>query len=208
MVTPSNIRVLSFMSAQQCKTYNKYLVAPSIVKKKLTSIHQTLILTSLGIFPSSTFGGGTKKTPYTKDTSGQSISTVNSSTYSKQHWSSGRKGVFQSIMYRSSVHCSAVRWSDEKLPRVARNLQLPLMSATVSNLHRHRQALISSSSSSLSNHGLQLLSLLTNVHHQHLVCFISDIIFVKRFTRPQFWASKIYAKKAEFAIKQVRDKIM
>ena len=47
MVTPSNIRVLSFMSAQQCKPYNKYLVAPSIVKKKLTSIHQTLTLTSL-----------------------------------------------------------------------------------------------------------------------------------------------------------------
>ena len=37
---------------------------------------------------------------------------------------------------------------------------------------------------------------------------MTDIIFVKRFTRPQFWASKIYAKKAEFAIKQVRDKIM
>ena len=36
----------------------------------------------------------------------------------------------------------------------------------------------------------------------------ADIIFVKRFTRPQFWAPKIYAKKAEFAIKQVRDKIM
>ena len=36
----------------------------------------------------------------------------------------------------------------------------------------------------------------------------ADIIFVKRFTRPQFWASKIYAKKTEFAIKQVRDKIM
>ena len=29
----------------------------------------------------------------------------------------------------------------------------------------------------------------------------TDIIFVKRFTRPQFWAAKIYAKKGEFAIK-------